>query len=97
MKARIEAVDDLHDVHLYEASRADLDVVAEHCGAMRSAGYTGPANDMKLAASVPAFFIQKYINDNGITFADFMRDQAHINRFLADPALAHFRVWQGRI
>lgn len=97
MRYSVEALDDHHDVHLYEAKRSDLDLVAQHCADMRSAGYDGPSKDMKLAASVPAFFVQKYINDHGITFNEFMRDKAHVDRFLADPALAHFRVWQGRI
>ncbi len=97
MRYRIEAQDDHHDVHLHEVDRADLDIVAKHCADMRSIGYEGPSKDTKLAASVPAFFIQKYINDNGITFAEFIRNQAHVNRFLDDPAIAHFRVWQGKI
>lgn len=96
MDFRIEQVGDSHMAGIHEASVSDLKMVAEHCGHMRSAGMTG-SNDMKLAAKVPAFFVQKYINDNGITFAEFMRDQKHIDRFLADPALAHFRVWQGRV
>lgn len=81
---------------IHEASMDDLKMVAEHCGALRSAGFTG-SKDMKLAARVPGFFVQKYLNDNGITFAEFMRDNKHVDRFLADPALAHFRVWQGRV
>lgn len=81
---------------IHEASMDDLKMVAEHCGALRSVGFTG-SKDMKLAARVPGFFVQKYLNDNGITFAEFMRDNKHVDRFLADPALAHFRVWQGRV
>lgn len=96
MRARIEELDDLHDVHVYEANKDDLDAVAKHCADMRAIGATG-TKDWKVAASVPGFFVQKYINDNGITFREFMRDEAHINRFLADPALAHFRIWQGRV
>ncbi len=96
MRYRIEAQDEHHDVHLHEVDRADLDIVAQHCADMRSHGYEG-SKDMKLAASVPAFFVQQYLNTNGVTFAEFMRDKAHVDRFLADPALTHFRVWQGRI
>jgi len=96
MRADILKHDAVHDVHVYEVPTADLDAVAEHCKALHNAGHTG-SSDMKLAASVPAFFIQKYINDNKITFAEFMRDQAHMRRFLDDPALAHFRIWKGRI
>jgi hypothetical protein len=96
MDFRLETVDDGHVAGIHEASVADLKMVAEHCGDLRSAGYTG-SSDMKLAARVPGFFVQKYINDNGITFAEFMRGNKHIDRFLADPALSHFRVWGGRV
>lgn len=96
MEYRIELLEGDKQAHIHEASVSDLKAVAEHCGDLRSAGLTG-SSDMKLAARVPAFFVQKYINDNGITFAEFMRDNKHVDRFLADPALSHFRVWTGRI
>lgn len=96
MDFRIEQVGTDHMAGIHEASVSDLKMVADHCGHLRSAGMTG-SKDMKLAASVPAFFVQKYINDNGLTFADFMKDQKHVDRFLSDPALAHFRVWTGRV
>lgn len=96
MRYRIEHLDDHRDVHLHEVDKADLDTVAKHCADLRAMGHTG-TKDVKLAASVPAFFVQKYINDNGITFKEFMREKGHIDRFLADPAIAHFRVWQGRV
>lgn len=96
MDYRIELLDGDRQAHIHEARMDDLKAVAEHCGQLRSAGETG-ASDMKLAARVPAFFVQKYINDNGITFAEFMRDNKHVDRFLADPALSHFRIWRGKI
>lgn len=96
MKFRLEHVDTQHMAAIHEANMDDLRMVADHCAALRSAGETG-SSDMRLAARVPGFIVQKYINDNGITFADFMRDPKHADRMLADPALAHFRVWQGRV
>jgi hypothetical protein len=96
MDFRLEHVDSDHIASIHEARMDDLKAVADHCGRLRSIGDTG-SKDMKLAASVPAFFVQKYLNDNGISFREFMKDEAHIQRFLADPALAHFRVWQGRL
>lgn len=96
MRARIEQLDAAHDVHVYEADHSDLKAVADHCAGLRGVGATG-SSDMKHVARVPAILVQKYINDNGITFAEFMRDPKHAERFLADPAIAHFRVWEGKV
>ena len=96
MDFKLETVDDDHVAAIYTADHADLQSVADHCAARRSIGAVG-SSDMKLAASVPGIFIQKYLNDNGVTFAEFMREPKHADRLLADPALAAFRVWQGRV
>lgn len=96
MDFKLDQVDADHIAAVHSASHADLRMVADHCANLRAIGDTG-SKDMKLAASVPAIFVQKYLNDNGVTFKEFMRDQKHIDRFLSDPALSAFRVWQGRI
>ena len=96
MGFRLEEVDADHIAGIHEESYANLRQVADHCAAMRAAGMTG-SKDAKVAASVPAILIHKYCNDNGITFADFMREPVHAERFLNDPALAAFRVWEGKV
>ena len=75
----------------------DCDPIAEYTKAMHNAGFTGPSSDMKLAASVPFVLVEKYLNDNHLTMAEFARDSTHKKRLLEDPALAHFRVWKGRL
>jgi hypothetical protein len=52
---------------------------------------------MPVLAHVPGILIEDYCNRNGVTFADFMRDQEHVKRFLNDPAIEHFRVKKGRV
>lgn len=96
MDFQLETVDKSHVVSIHSVDAADLNLVKDHCAALRSVGATG-SSDMKLAAKVPGFFIQKYLNDHNVTFREFMRDPKHADRLLADPALAAFRVWQGRI
>lgn len=96
MDFKLETLDRDHVVAVHSANHADLKAVADHCAALRSVGATG-SKDMKLAASVPGIFIQKYLNDHGVTFAEFMREPKHADRLLADPALAAFRVWEGRV
>lgn len=73
----------------------DCTAIAEHATARRNEGKTG-SSEMRLAASIPVVFVEKYLNDNGITYAEFAQDPAHKVRLLNNPDLAHFRVWEGR-
>ena len=81
---------------VHEARVGDLKAVADHCAGLRGAGATG-SSEVKHVARVPAFIVQRYINDNGITFAEFMRDPKHADRMLSDPSLSAFRIWEGRL
>jgi hypothetical protein len=96
MKFELQTVDSQHVAAVHTANMDDLKAVADHCAGLRSHGATG-SKEMKHVARVPAIIVQKYINDNGITFAEFMRDPKHADRMLSDPALSGFRVWGGRI
>lgn len=93
---RLEGLDADTDVALLEMDRSDANTVAEHCKALHNAGLTGDG-DMKLAMSVPGWFIVDWCNKKGITIARFMREQSVQTRFLEDPELSMFRVWKGRI
>jgi hypothetical protein len=52
---------------------------------------------MRHLATIPGILIQQYCNDNGVSFAQFMRQPEHANRMLNDPALSAFRVHTGRV
>lgn len=91
-----QTVVSLQDGALVTGTIQDCTAIAERAKAMHNAGLHG-SKDMKLAATIPAVFVEKYINDNGITFQEFLRSQQHQRRILGDPALAHFRVWKGQV
>jgi len=55
------------------------------------------SSDMKHAARIPAVIVEKYCNDNGITYRDFMNGREHIRRMLNDPSLSYFRIWKGAV
>jgi hypothetical protein len=74
----------------------DCTPIAEKTKALHNEGYHG-SSDMRLAASLPMVLVERYCNDNGITFHEFCAGQEHIKRMLNDPALSHFRVWPGRV
>lgn len=77
---------------LLYADMDDLRAVADHCKARQNEGLTG-SKDMPALAEFPAEIVEKYIADNGITFAEWMGDPSHVRRMLRDPALAHFRIY----
>lgn len=74
----------------------DCTPIAEHTTRLRNEGATG-SSEMRHAASFPAVLVEKYINDAGITFTEFLRDETHVKRMLQDPALSAFRVWEGQV
>ena len=74
----------------------DCTPIAENAKALHNAGFTGSA-DMKHAARIPSVMVEKYCNDNNILFSEWCQNPAHIRRMLADPALAHFRIWKGKV
>ncbi|CAB4126128.1 hypothetical protein UFOVP73_53 [uncultured Caudovirales phage] len=80
---------------IFERSQ-DCAPIAEYCKARQNEGLTG-SNEMRLAASIPNVMVEKYCNDNGILFSEWCANPQHIRRMLSDPALAHFRVWKGRV
>jgi hypothetical protein len=74
----------------------DCDPIAERAKALHNEGLHG-SSEMKLAASLPMVLVERYCNDNGITFREFLNGQEHIKRMCNDPALSHFRVWPGKV
>lgn len=74
----------------------DCTPIAERAQALHRQGHHG-SSEMKHAASIPNILIEKYCQDNGITYREWMVDPAHIRRMLADPALADFRIWKGKL
>jgi hypothetical protein len=94
-KAWIEDIDDDHVAFVHATSGADLDTLATYCREKSSAHKSG--GDMKHVASVDGTVILDWCNKRGLTFGQFMRDEAIITQFLDDPTNAIFRVWKGRV
>lgn len=74
----------------------DVEPILDGCHARRVQGMTG-SSEMRHAASLPMVVVEAYCNDHRITFAEFMADPRHANAMVNDPALAAFRVWEGRV
>lgn len=86
----------LQDGNLITGTVQDCTPIVQEATRKRNEGEHG-SSDMRHAASFPAVVVEKYCNDSGITFAEFMEDRAHIRRMLNDPALSYFRIWEGRL
>lgn len=74
----------------------DCTPIAEQTKALHNQGLHG-SSEMKHAAKIPAVIVERYCNDNGITFHEFCSNEEHIRRLTNDPALAHFRIWPGKV
>lgn len=74
----------------------DCEPILEDAKARHKEGMHG-TSEMKHAARLPLVLVEKYCNDKGITFAEWMNNKAHIRAMLADPALSAFRIWNGRV
>lgn len=86
----------LEDGALHTGTTQDCKPYIERAHAMRETGRTG-TKDMRLAASVPVVLVEAYCNRAGIDYATFSQGPEHKRRFLNDPSMAHFRIWQGRV
>lgn len=92
----IDSVDGDTVTTVNAADKRDIQLVADHCAALRSAGRTG-TKDEKLAMSVPGWVMDTWCVKKGVQFRDLMRDKRLQDRFIMDPDNAAFRVWEGRL
>lgn len=86
----------VNDGVLVASTTQDVEPILENCKARSREGFHG-SKDLRLAASVPFVLYEAYLNRNGITMAEFAQSPDHKRRLLNDPAIAHFRIWQGRV
>lgn len=84
------------DGKLFVGRSQDCTPIAEYATRQHNAGAFG-TSEMKHAARLPNIIVEKYLNDNGVTFEQFMADPAHIKRIVEDPANAAFRIWKGKL
>ncbi len=86
----------LHDGAMTVERSQDCTPIAEHTKMLQSHGFHG-SSEMRHAAKIPYVIVEKYCNDNGILFSEFMQNKAHIKRVLNDPSLSAFRIWPGKV
>jgi|ERR1043165_5972052 hypothetical protein len=85
-----------YDGKVFIGQSQDCTPIAEWAKEQRAIGAIG-GRDMRHAARIPNVIIEKYCNENGVRFAEVMRDPVHIKRICNDSANAMFRIWPGRL
>jgi hypothetical protein len=86
----------VHDGLATIQATQDCTPVMEQAIALHNEGRLG-SSEMRHAARLPAILVEKYCLDNNVLFSEFCADPAHVRRMLQDPALAHFRIWRGKV
>lgn len=77
---------------------ADVQAILDETAMLRSMGHTvSESGDLHHIGKIPKIIVEKYCNEKGITFRDFITDDTHITRILNDPDYSLFRVWEGRV
>ena len=74
----------------------DVNPIVDYAKGMQAMGLTG-SKDMKHAAEIPMVVVENYMSRLGINFEEFCASQEHGKALLNDPALASFRIWEGRV
>lgn len=55
------------------------------------------SKEMRHVARIPQVIVEKYCNDNRITFDQFMKDPTHVKRIVQHPDNSLFRIWKGAL
>jgi hypothetical protein len=84
------------DGRLIVRREQDVEPILEAAKRAHREGVHG-SRDLRHAASLPMVLVEKYCNDHAISFAEFMREPKHVKAMCNDPALAHFRIWPGKV
>jgi hypothetical protein len=54
-------------------------------------------HEMYYAGSIPNIVVEKFCNEERITFRDFITNPEHCRRLLNNPDYSYLRVWKGKV
>jgi hypothetical protein len=94
--ADVQSVVAVEEGKLITGTVQDCTPYLERAQKMRTEGGHS-SKELKHAASFPFVVVEQYCNNNGITFAEWMKDGIHAKRMMSDPSLSYFRIWEGKI
>lgn len=75
----------------------DVEPLLDHLAELRATtNGKSKSGELYHVGDLDPVVVEDYIKQAGITFQDFITDDAHIKRILMNPDFSKFRVWQGR-
>jgi hypothetical protein len=80
-------------VHIHR--QQDCDPFTQDAAQRRQDGNIG-SSEMRHAARFPMVIVEQYLAMHQIDYQEFIRNPEHLKRMLNDPALAAFRIWEGK-
>jgi len=84
------------DGRLIIASSQDCTAIAEWCKRQHNEGNHG-SSEMRFVGRIGNVMIEKYMNETGVTYAEFMAEECHIKAIMQNPENADFRIWKGAL
>lgn len=85
-----------HGDDIIIAQSQDCTPIAEWAKEQSAVGNIG-SSDMRHAARIPNVIIEKYMNENKVSFHEVLNNPAHMRRIVNHPDNAAFRIWQGLV
>lgn len=46
---------------------------------------------------IPAIIVERYLNETGVSYREFIMDETHVKRILNDPDYKKFRIFEGTV
>lgn len=78
--------------------KADCQAILDSAANLRSMGAgKSKSGEMWHLGRIPAIIIEKYCNEKGVSFNEFLVDDIHIQRILEDPNYKLFRIVEGNV
>ncbi len=76
----------------------DVEPYLEHLAKIRQVtDGVSESGDFRYAGTIPDVIVEKYCNERGISYAEFVNNREHHRRILNDPNYSKLRVWKGRL
>lgn len=84
------------DGQIVTGTEQDCAPIVENVKDLKAHGELG-SSDMRHVARVPFVVVEKFCNERGISFREFMISDVEKSAFLNSPDFKLLRVWEGRV
>lgn len=83
---------------LYIERVQDVEPYLEHLAKIRQVSDgVSKSGDLRYAGTIPDVIVEKYCNEQRITYEEFIKNPEHHRRILNNPDFSKLRVWRGKL